>query len=98
MLWSVKNANKKNENVTDLFGQQKRKRYFCIVKLEFFESMKYSELTAKLKAAGCYFLKHEGNHDRWYSPITGQEFIVARHKSHEVPKGTEKTIRRLAGI
>lgn len=25
--------------------------------------MKYSELMAELKAAGCYFSKHGGNHD-----------------------------------
>jgi predicted RNA binding protein YcfA (HicA-like mRNA interferase family) len=60
--------------------------------------MKYSELMAELKAAGCYFSKHGGNHDMWYSPITGRKFPVPRHQSHEVSKSTEKSIRKLAGI
>jgi mRNA interferase HicA len=60
--------------------------------------MKYSELIAELKTAGCYFLKHGGNHDMWYSPITEKRFPVPRHQSHEVPKETEKAIKRQAGI
>lgn len=60
--------------------------------------MKYSELMAELKAAGCYLSTHGGNHDMWYSPITGRKFPVPRHQSHEIPKSTEKSIRKLAGI
>lgn len=60
--------------------------------------MKYSELIAKLKAAGCYLIRHGANHDMWYSPITKKEFPVPRHLSKEAAKGTEKSIRKLAGI
>jgi predicted RNA binding protein YcfA (HicA-like mRNA interferase family) len=60
--------------------------------------MKYSKLTAELKAAGCYIVRRGGNHDIWQSPITGKKFPVARHKSHEIPPGTERNIKELAGI
>jgi len=30
-----------------------------------------------LTAAGCHFVKHgKGDHDHWYSPITGIQFAV----------------------
>lgn len=60
--------------------------------------MKYSELVAALKAAGCYILRHGANHDIWFSPITGKSITVPRHGSHEVPKGTEGSIKKKAGI
>ncbi|CCZ05913.1 toxin-antitoxin system toxin component HicA family [Odoribacter sp. CAG:788] len=60
--------------------------------------MKYSELVAALKAAGCYIKRNGANHDIWYSPATKQVFPVPRHGSHEVPKGTEISIRKKAGI
>lgn len=60
--------------------------------------MKYSELIAVLKAAGCYVKRYGGNHDWWYSPKTGKSFPVARHGSHDVPKGTEVSIKKKAGI
>lgn len=60
--------------------------------------MKYSELVAALKAAGCYITRHGANHDVWYSPVTQKPVIVPRHGSHEVPKGTERSIKKKAGI
>lgn len=60
--------------------------------------MKYSELIRELTDAGCYVKRNGSNHDWWYSPITNKSFPVPRHGSHEVPKGTEKNIRKLAGI
>lgn len=60
--------------------------------------MKYNELTALLGAAGCYVVRKGGNHNIWYSPITGKKFPVARHGSKEVPNGTERSIKKLAGI
>jgi len=60
--------------------------------------MKYSELIAALIAAGCYIARHGANHDIWYSPITQKKFPVPRHESHEVPKGTDRSIRKAAGI
>ena len=59
--------------------------------------MKTSELIKFLKQYGCYFLRHGGNHDIWYSPITGNEFEVWRH-SKEIPTGTANSILKKAGI
>ena len=60
--------------------------------------MKYSELIRKLIDAGCHIKRNGANHDWWYSPITKQSFPIPRHGSHEVPKGTEKNIKKKAGI
>ncbi|MBD9177947.1 MAG: type II toxin-antitoxin system HicA family toxin [Odoribacter splanchnicus] len=60
--------------------------------------MKTSELIKLLLAAGCYIVRNGGNHDIWFSPITGNKFPVGRHQSQEVPKGTERSIRKQAGI
>ena len=60
--------------------------------------MKTSELIKLLKAAGCYIIRHGGNHDIWFSPITGNSFPVGRHQSKDVPKGTAGSIRKQAGI
>jgi len=35
------------------------------------------ELIALLKACGCSFVRHgKGDHDIWFSPITGRRFVV----------------------
>lgn len=60
--------------------------------------MKTSELTKKLKKAGCYLLEHGANHDVWCSPITGKEFIVPRHSSQEIKTGTANSIMKDAGL
>lgn len=60
--------------------------------------MKISELTKLLKANGCYIVDHATRHDEWYSPKTGRTFIVPRHKTQEVPKGTAHRILTDAGL
>ena len=60
--------------------------------------MKVSELIKELKAAGCYVVRQGGNHEIWYSPITGMKSPVSRHTSQELPSGTEKSIRKILGI
>lgn len=60
--------------------------------------MKYNQLYAELISAGCYIVRKGGDHNIWYSPITGRKCSVPRHGSHEVPKGTEKNIRKVTGI
>lgn len=60
--------------------------------------MKTSELKRVLSANGCYFVSHGGRYDQWFSPITGKTFVVPRHDGQEIPKGTEKSIRKKAGI
>ncbi len=56
--------------------------------------MKYNELQRELRKAGCYLLHHGGDHDMWFSPITGQKIAVPRHGSKEIPKGTLKSLYR----
>jgi len=60
--------------------------------------MRYSELTQKLKKAGCYIVRDGSRHDIWYSPITGKKFPVGRHKTQEVPPGTLKNILQDSGL
>ena len=59
--------------------------------------MRTSELLKILIEYGCYFLKHNGNHDEWFSPITGKKFYVWRHAG-EIPTGTANAILKQAGI
>lgn len=59
---------------------------------------KFAELKREFKKAGCRF-DHEGTgHEWWYSPITNQYFQMGRHDQQEVPKGTEKLLRKQAGV
>ena len=45
-----------------------------------------------LTAAGCHFVRHgKGDHDIWYSPITGRHFTVdgkikSRHTANAIMK------------
>lgn len=59
--------------------------------------MKTSELLKKLKKADCHLVRHGTRHDIWFSPITGKQFPVPRHKT-EVKAGTAKSIMRDAGV
>ncbi len=60
--------------------------------------MKTSELTKKLKEAGCQMVEHGSEHDKWYSPITGKSFRVWRHPHKEIPTGTANRILKDAGL
>jgi len=60
--------------------------------------MKTSELKRLLRLHGCYLIGHGKRHDQWFSPISGKTFVIPRHDSQEIPTGTEKNIRRAAGI
>ncbi|MBJ2197590.1 MAG: type II toxin-antitoxin system HicA family toxin, partial [Muribaculaceae bacterium] len=46
--------------------------------------MKYSELEAELKAAGCFVVRKGGNHRIWFSPITEKKFPLGHHGAKEV--------------
>ena len=59
--------------------------------------MKTSELLKLLKSHGIVFVKHGRNHDIYYSPITGIQFPIPRHKG-EVKKGTCDIILKQAGL
>ena len=56
------------------------------------------ELKREFRKAGCYKAAEGTNHECWYSPITGEIFQMGRHNSEEVPKGTEATLRKQAGV
>lgn len=60
--------------------------------------MKYSELEAKLTAAGCYKVRSGANHNMWYSPTTGKIFPLGYHGAKEVPPSTVRYVLRNAGI
>jgi len=51
-----------------------------------------------LKKNGCYFHHQGSRHEMWKSPKTNEEFPVGRHDTHEVPKGTLKSIKEAAGL
>lgn len=56
------------------------------------------DLIKQLKQHGCEFVRHgKGDHQIWYSPITNKKFPVP-HPKKEMPIGTLKNIKRLAGI
>lgn len=60
--------------------------------------LRYNELKRELKKAGCRLDHEGGNHEIWYSPITGEFFPVSRHNAEEVRSGTLKSIKRAAGL
>lgn len=60
--------------------------------------MTYGELKRLLKKIGCSVLREGGNHEIWYSPITGKQFPVGRHTVEEVPRGTLNSIKKAAGL
>ena len=60
--------------------------------------MKTSELTKLMRKAGCRFEEHRGEHDLWFSPITGKDVMVPRHPGKEIPTGTANKIKRDAGL
>lgn len=60
--------------------------------------MKSSELLRELADAGCERVRHHGgSHQIWWSPETGKTFPVP-HPKKDLPLGTVKFIRKLAGI
>ena len=60
--------------------------------------MKVSELKRLLKKNGCYVLRQGSNHEHWYSSRSNKSFMVPRHDSKEIPRGTLEAILKQAGI
>ena len=60
--------------------------------------MKTKQFCAEIRAAGCYIIRRGGNHDIWYSPITGRRWPIGRHESQEMPSGTERKAREVLGV
>lgn len=60
--------------------------------------MKSKDLIKLLKSNGCEFVRYgKGDHQVWYSPLTGNKFPVP-HPKKNMPIGTIKSIRRMSGI
>ncbi|MGO5166398.1 MULTISPECIES: type II toxin-antitoxin system HicA family toxin [unclassified Candidatus Paralachnospira] len=59
--------------------------------------MKTQELLKMLKKSKCEFVRSGSRHDIWYSPTTGKQFAVPRHKT-EVSSGTLNNILKDAGL
>lgn len=59
--------------------------------------MKTQELLKMLKKGECVKLRSGSRHDIWYSPKTGKQFAVPRHKA-EIPNGTLNNILKDAGL
>lgn len=61
--------------------------------------MKYSELARKLKRYRCYDTGRQAHgHPVWYSPLTGNEFLMSNHAEHEVASGTLRKIKMQSGV
>lgn len=59
--------------------------------------MKKQELLKLLKKNNCEVLRSGSRHDIWFSPVTGKQFAVPRHKA-EIPIGTLNNILKDAGL
>ena len=60
--------------------------------------MRYSELEKELRKLRCSIVRQGANHTIWYSPVTGRNFPVSRHKTEAIPAGTLKAIKQDAGL
>jgi predicted RNA binding protein YcfA (HicA-like mRNA interferase family) len=60
--------------------------------------MTTAELLRLLKKNGCKLVGHNKKHDMYWSPITGNTFMVGRHSKEEVRSGTAQAILKAAGI
>lgn len=60
--------------------------------------MKVSEIVRMIRKIGCRKIREGTNHEVWFSPVTGKSFIIPRHYSQELAKGTENNIRKDAGL
>lgn len=60
--------------------------------------MRVGEFKREMRKAGCYFVRHGGDHDRWYSPITNKKFSVPRHDNDDMGPDMEYKLRKLSGV
>ena len=60
--------------------------------------MNSKDLIKQLKDNGCVFVRYgKGDHQIWFSPITGKKFSIPHPKKH-LPIGTLESIKKMAGI
>lgn len=60
--------------------------------------MKVSEKKRQLREAGCRKVDEGGEHEKWFSPITGKYFRIPRHDGKELATGTAHKIDKDAGL
>jgi mRNA interferase HicA len=60
--------------------------------------MKSSELLRLLKKDGWFVVRQSGSHVIMEHPIKNGQIVCPFHGSHEVGKGSEKKIKKDAGI
>jgi len=60
--------------------------------------MKWSEIKRLTDKAGAIFVRHGKRHDVYKNPVTGAIFLIGRHRSEEVPKGTANDVLKKAGV
>lgn len=60
--------------------------------------MRVSEFQKLAEKLGCYLKREGGNHEIWYSPITGEYFRLSRDKNKDLTPKAESELRKLAGL
>lgn len=60
--------------------------------------MKWNELKRMLEKKGWYLYRSGSRHDIYRHPDKPDQIAVGRHGSEEVKKGTEKSIKKVAGL
>lgn len=60
--------------------------------------MTYKELKKILKNNNCELYDEGANHEIWINKTNGRKFIVGRHNSQDVKKGTCHAILKQAGL
>jgi len=58
--------------------------------------MKYSEFYREIESDGWY-IKTTNKHMKYIHPVKSGFIPVGKHKSHEIPIGTLKSMRRVSG-
>jgi predicted RNA binding protein YcfA (HicA-like mRNA interferase family) len=60
--------------------------------------MRYQELTRKLRALGCAFMRQsKGSHEIWHNPKRNLSAVIPNHPG-DIPKGTQRAILKQLGV
>lgn len=60
--------------------------------------MRVSEFRKAVAKIGCQKVREGGNHEIWYSPITGEYFRLSRDRNKDLTPEAESKLRKLAGL
>lgn len=57
--------------------------------------MTYRDLTRRLRALGCDFVRHAaGSHEIWWRPAARKFTTIPRHGNRDIPTGTLRAVLR----